>query len=48
MAAESENVVESIAFIPMIDDGYYGWNIIMSDQLMKSVLGNLTMPTEQP
>ncbi|MEE0772820.1 MAG: hypothetical protein UIJ87_06530 [Anaerovoracaceae bacterium] len=47
-AAESENVVESIAFIPMIDDGYYGWNIIMSDQLMKSVLGNLAMPTEQP
>ena len=28
----------------MIDDGYYGWNIIMTDDLMKTVLGNLQMP----
>lgn len=43
-AAESGGVLETVVFIPMIDDGYYGWNIIMTDELMKSVMGNLQIP----
>ena len=43
-AADSGNVLETVVYIPMIDDGYYGWNIIMTDDLMKTVLGNLQMP----
>ena len=45
-AADSGTVVESVIFVPMVDDGYYGWNIIMTDELMKAVLGNLTLPAE--
>lgn len=43
-AAESGAVLETIVFVPMANDGYYGWNIIMTDDLMKNVLGNLQMP----
>ena len=43
-AAESGAVLETIVFVPMVHDGYYGWNIIMTDDLMKNVLGNLQMP----
>lgn len=43
-AADSGIVLETVVYIPMIDDGYYGWNIIMTDDLMKTVLGNLQMP----
>ena len=43
-AAENVTVLETVVYIPMIDDGYYGWNIIMTDDLMKTVLGNLQMP----
>lgn len=45
-AAETGATVENVVFIPMIDNGYYGWNIIMTDELMKSVIGNLQMPVE--
>ncbi len=44
VAADSGTVLETVVYIPMIDDGYYGWNIIMTDDLMKTVLGNLQMP----
>ncbi len=43
-AADSGTVLETVVYIPMIDDGYYGWNIIMTEDLMKTVLGNLQMP----
>ena len=43
-AADSGTVLETVVYIPMIDDGYYGWNIIMTDDLMKTALGNLQMP----
>lgn len=43
-AAENGAVTETTVYVPMIDDGYYGWNILMTDELMKSVLGNLQMP----
>ena len=43
-AADNSTVLETVVYIPMIDDGYYGWNIIMTDDLMKTVLGNLQMP----
>lgn len=43
-AAEADNKVEKTVYIPMVDDGYYGWNIVMTDELMISVLGNLQIP----
>ncbi|MDO4745879.1 MAG: hypothetical protein Q4B18_04930 [Bacillota bacterium] len=43
--AEEAKTVETVVFIPMTEDGFYGWNVIMTDELMKAVLGNLEMPT---
>lgn len=43
-AADSGTVIETVVFVPMVDDGYYGWNIVMTDELMMSVLGNLQVP----
>ena len=44
-AAAVGATMETTVFIPMVDDGFYGWNIIMTDGLMSSVLGNLQIPT---
>ena len=46
-AAAVGATMETTVFIPMVDDGFYGWNIIMTDGLMSSVLGNLQIPTGQ-
>ena len=35
---------ETIIYIPLADNGYYGWNILLSDTLMQSMLGGLKMP----
>lgn len=43
-AAELDTVVETVVFVPMVDDGYCGWNIVMTDELMLAVLGNLQPP----
>ena len=43
-AADSGAVLETVVYVPMVDDGYYGWNIIMTDDLMKTMLGNLQIP----
>ena len=43
-AASGGAVVEREVFIPMIDDGSYGWNIVVSNELMQSILGGLVMP----
>lgn len=45
-AAESDNLIEKEVFVPMTDDGFHGWNIIVTDEFMKAVLGNLEMPTK--
>lgn len=43
-AAGSGAMVETVVFVPMVEDGYYGWNIVMTDELMLAVLGNLQPP----
>lgn len=45
-AAESDKLIEKEVFVPMTDNGYYGWNIIVTDEFMESVLGNLEMPAK--
>lgn len=46
-AADSDEPIETTVFVPMIENEYYGWNIIMTDEFMMSVLGNLEMPESQ-
>ncbi len=43
-AAESDKRIEREVFVPMTDNGYYGWNIIVTDEFMESVLGDLEVP----
>ena len=43
-AAEGKETIETVVFVPMVDDGYYGWNILVTDALMAQMLGNLGMP----
>ena len=38
--------VEKILYIPMEDDGFYGWRIILNDKIMKAMTGNLELATE--
>ena len=43
-AAKSDKRIEREVFVPMTDNGYYGWNIIVTDEFMESVLGGLEVP----
>lgn len=43
-AAKSDTTIETTVFVPMVDNGFYGWNILMTDELMAQILGNLGMP----
>ncbi|NLD19487.1 MAG: hypothetical protein GX663_04480 [Clostridiales bacterium] len=45
-AAQSETTVETVIYLPLADDGYYGWSILLTDELMKSIVGNLAMPID--
>ena len=35
---------ETVIYIPLADNGYYGWNILLNDTMMQSILGGLKMP----
>lgn len=43
-AASNGATTEKVIYIPMVDNGYYGWNILVTDELMETVLGGLQMP----
>ena len=38
---------EAEIFLPMEEDGYGGWRILLSDDIMKEVLGKLEIPTHE-
>lgn len=43
-AAESDKLIDAEVFVPMVDNGYHGWNVIVTDEFMESVLGGLEVP----
>lgn len=45
-AADKGTEFETVVYVPMIDNGYYGWNIIVTDELMQNILGNFEIPLE--
>ena len=45
--AEGEPSFEAEVFIPMHEDGYGGWRILLSDDIMKAILGELEIPTNE-
>lgn len=38
---------EAEIFLPMEQDGYGGWRMILSDEIMKEILGELEIPTNE-
>ena len=44
--ASKGKTVEKEIFIPMEDDGYYGWRIVLDDGIMKSLMGNFKLPVK--
>ena len=46
-AASSGSVTETVIYLPMVDNGYYGWDVLLSDELMQTMLGGLQMPVSQ-
>ena len=45
--AEKNPSYDTEVFIPMEADGYGGWRIVLSDDIMKSILGELEIPTSE-
>lgn len=45
-AAKNKKRHEAVIYVPMVDNGYYGWNIIVTNELMKDILGNFQIPAE--
>jgi len=46
-AAKGEADKETTAFVTMISDRHHGWNVILTDELMKAVLGDVDLPVKQ-
>ena len=45
--AEGKPTYEAVIFLPMEQDGYGGWRIVLSDEIMKQILGELEIPTDE-
>ena len=45
--AEAEPDYETEIFLPMQEDGYGGWRVILDDDIMESILGELEIPTNE-
>lgn len=45
--AGGEPSYEAEVFLPMEQDGYGGWRIVLSDEIMKQILGELEIPTDE-
>ena len=46
-SADKDPSYEADVFIPMEADGYGGWRIVLNDDIMKSILGELEIPTSE-
>lgn len=42
--ASEKDTEEEVIFIPLVDNGSYGWNVLLSDEIMKEILGDLALP----
>lgn len=43
-AAQDKASCENEVIIPLEDDGYRGWRVILSDEIMETLLGGLELP----
>ena len=45
--AKKDPAYEAEVFLPMEADGYGGWRVLLNDETMKSILGELEIPTDE-
>lgn len=45
--ASGEPTYENVVYLPMEEDGYGGWRMILNDEIMQSILGELEIPTDE-
>ncbi len=46
-ASENSEVKESTIYIPLISDGHNKWRVLLNDDVMKAIDGNLVLPELQ-
>jgi hypothetical protein len=42
--AKKETSLEKKIYIPMIEDGYGGWKLLLNKGIMKNIMGKLAIP----
>lgn len=42
--SEKEPSLETEIYLPMVDDGYGGWTVLLTDDIMKTLIGDLAIP----
>lgn len=45
--AKNGDTIQTEIFVPMEDDGHYGWRILLNDEIMKALMGGLELPTSK-
>jgi len=45
--ASGEPTYENVVYLPMEEDAYGGWRMILNDEIMQSILGELEIPTDE-
>lgn len=43
-ASESKKLKEKTIFLPLKSNGFYGWEVLINDKIMKDILGGLVIP----
>ena len=43
-ASQNAKVKEKTIYLPMRSNGYYGWEVLIDDKIMKRILGGLKIP----
>ena len=47
-AADKGKIMERTIYLPMAADGHNGWTILLNDEIMVSLLGDLALPGDLP
>lgn len=42
--AEGKASLEKKLYIPMVEDGYGGWRLLLNDEIVKTLMGDLSIP----
>lgn len=46
-ASEGDKTVENTIYLPLVSNGHYGWNVVLNDEIMAALCGELSLPEIQ-